>query len=75
AAPVYDSVESTLAKYDAMLERSLAQLEKAYSANRDKDREIEERDRLLSRTLDALESAVDEEGAGPRGPLFNRLFS
>ena len=73
------AVEATLARYDAMLERSLAALEQAHKANRDHDRQIGERDRLLSRTLDALESAVGEQGAdrarekGQRG-VFNALF-
>lgn len=74
-----EAVEATLAKYDAMLERSLAALEEAYRANRDRDKQIGERDRLLSRTLDALESAVGEQaadrarGGGQRGVL-NTLF-
>lgn len=71
------SMESTLAKYDAILERSLSELERAYSANREKDREIEERDQLISRTLNALETAIEEQERGddaPRGALFNRLF-
>jgi hypothetical protein len=70
------AIEQTLAKYDGMLERSLAALEAAYRATQMSRTEIGERDKLLSRTLDLLENTVEANGAGTRRPgLFGRLFA
>ena len=80
AAPVdyaaHDAIEETLAKYDGMLERSLAALETAYLNGQSTKKEVDERDRLLTRTLDLLQTTVDAEANGARKPgLIGRLFS
>ncbi len=69
------AADATLARYDAVLEQSLAALEKANQSNQDRKKEIDQRDRLLSRTLDALQNLIEQEGAAPkeRGVL-SRLF-
>lgn len=73
--PDQAALERALAKYDAMLERSLNALDEAYRASKNSSREIEERDRLLSRTLDALQQAVEAEPGEPgRKPFLGRLF-
>jgi len=68
-------VDATIARYDTVLEQSLAALEKANQSNQDRKKEIDQRDRLLSRTLDALQNLIEQEGAAPkeRGVL-SRLF-
>ncbi|GKX34836.1 MAG: hypothetical protein MnENMB40S_24540 [Rhizobiaceae bacterium MnEN-MB40S] len=68
-------VDATIARYDTVLEQSLAALEKANQSNQDRKKEIDQRDRLLSRTLDALQNLIEQEGAAPkeRG-VFSRLF-
>jgi hypothetical protein len=71
------AVEETLARYDRMLERSLAALETAYHTTQSTRHEAGERERLLKRTLDLLENTV-EAGNGAvhrRQGLFGRLFS
>lgn len=69
-------MEETLAKYDRMLERSLAALEESYRASTSTRKEIDERDRLLTRTLDLLQTAVDEQEAKPSRPgVLGRIFS
>ncbi len=66
--------EETLARYDAMLARSMDALEAAYRDSEAYKQEIAERDRLLARTLDLLQTSVD--AAGERRPsLLGRLFS
>lgn len=69
------AVEETLAKYDRMLERSLAALETAYAASQNSRTEIGERDKLLSRTLALLENTVEANGNGSRKGLLGRLFA
>jgi hypothetical protein len=69
------AVEETLAKYDRMLERSLAALETAYAASQNSRTEIGERDKLLSRTLALLENTVEANGNGVRKGLLGRLFA
>ncbi|MBW8635911.1 hypothetical protein K1W69_01845 [Hoeflea sp. WL0058] len=68
-------VDATIARYDTVLEQSLAALEKANQSNKDRKKEIDQRDRLLSRTLDALQNLIEQEGAAPkeRG-VFSRFF-
>ena len=59
-----------------MLERSLAALETAYLNGQSAKKEVDERDRLLTRTLDLLQTTVDAEPNGARKPgLIGRLFS
>lgn len=66
--------EETLARYDAMLARSVDALEAAHRESEAYKQEIAERDRLLARTLDLLQTSVD--AAGERRPsLLMRLFS
>jgi hypothetical protein len=72
---VSPAVEETLAKYDRMLERSLAALESAYAATQTSRTEIGERDKLLSRTLTLLENTVEANGNGARKGLLGRLFA
>lgn len=73
---VSPAIEETLAKYDEMLERSLEALETAYRATQSSRQEVCERDRLLKRTLDLLESSVETgNGAQRRSGLFGRLFA
>ncbi|MGE0503363.1 MAG: hypothetical protein AB7I79_21895 [Rhizobiaceae bacterium] len=69
------AVEETLAKYDQMLERSLAALEAAYNNGQSSRKELEERDRLLNRTLDLLQNTVEAEGGGRRPGFMSRLFT
>ena len=69
------AVEETLAKYDRMLERSLAALETAYAASQNSRTEIGERDKLLSRTLALLENTVEASSNGSRKGLLGRLFA
>ena len=69
------AVEETLAKYDRMLERSLAALETAYAASQTSRTEVSERDKLLSRTLALLENTVEANGNGARKSLLGRLFA
>lgn len=73
-AAVPPELEQTLAKYDRMLERSLAALETAYRSGQTTRKELDERDRLLNRTLDLLQSTVEAEGSPRRGGLFGRLL-
>lgn len=68
-------LDETIARYDRMMERSLKALEDAYRASQDSRKEIDARDKLLTRTLDALENAVGGEGRSERPGLFGRLFS
>lgn len=69
-------MEQTLAKYDRMLERSLAALEESYRATTSTRKELDDRDRLLTRTLDLLQTAVDEQDDKPaRSSVLGRLFS
>jgi chromosome segregation ATPase len=70
------NVEQTLAKYDQMLERSLAALETAYRANQSTQKEVGDRDRLLKKTMDLLENTVEASNASPRRQGFlGRLFA
>jgi hypothetical protein len=75
ASPMPSGVEETIAKYDRMLERSLAALEEAYRASQSSKKELDERERLLSKTLDLLQTTVDAESSDRRQGLFGRLFS
>jgi hypothetical protein len=69
-------LEQTLAKYDRMLERSLAALEESYRSSKSTRKEIDDRDRLLTRTLDLLQTAVGEQEAKPARPgVLGRIFS
>jgi acyl-CoA reductase-like NAD-dependent aldehyde dehydrogenase len=69
-------MEATLARYDAILDQALSALERAHEGNNERKREIEQRDRLLSRTLDTLQDLVEEEAAAdtPRQGVWARLF-
>lgn len=67
-------IEQTLARYDAMLERSMEALETAFRECEAHKEEIAERDRLLARTLDLLQTSVDC-AADRRPSLLERLFS
>ena len=58
ASPADRDVDATVSKYDAMLDRSLAALEAAHKANHSQKQEIEQRDRYLNQTLDALQKAI-----------------
>ena len=72
-----ENVQAALSRYDGMLERSLEALEKAYRQDQDSKKQIQERDRLLSRTLDALQNMVEAESqmeAGSRPTVLSRLF-
>ena len=70
------AMEATLARYDAMLEQALSALERAHEANSERKREIEQRDKLLGRTLDTLQVLVEEESAAgtPKEGVWARLF-
>ncbi len=68
-------LEETLAKYDRMLERSLAALEDAYRATETSKKELGERDRLLTRTLDLLQAAVEGEPGQKKQSVIGRLFA
>lgn len=76
APAAHAALEETIAKYDRMLERSLAALDEAYRASQASKKELDDRDRLLSQTLDLLQTTVDAEGADERRHgFFGRLFS
>lgn len=76
APAAHAALEETIAKYDRMLERSLAALDEAYRASQASKKELDDRDRLLSQTLDLLQTTVDAEGAEERRHgFFGRLFS
>ncbi len=70
-----DALEDTLSKYDRMLERSLSALEDAYRATEHSKKEIGERDKLLTRTLDLLQAAVENEPGQRRQSVIGRLFA
>lgn len=75
AAPALPpAIEETIAKYDRMLERSLAALEEAYRTSQASKHDLDERERLLSKTLDLLQATVDAETSDRRQGLFGRLF-
>jgi hypothetical protein len=70
-----DGIDETIAKYDRMMERSLQALEEAYRASQNARKEIDDRDRLLNRTLDLLQNTVDAEQPPRRPGVLGRLFA
>lgn len=70
-----DGIDETIAKYDRMMERSLQALEEAYRASQNARKEIDDRDRLLNRTLDLLQNTVDAEQPLRRPGVLGRFFA
>lgn len=70
-----DGIDETIAKYDRMMERSLQALEEAYRASQNARKEIDDRDRLLNRTLDLLQNTVEGEQPPRRPGVLGRLFA